>query len=83
MTKYTDSDHQANWEFKIVRSNLAGFRTRKSCNRSVPGKRGQAGPLWRSSIINVCDSSVRSVRGQEMRGWRLILTALNTELLQE
>ncbi len=26
MTKYTDADLQGDWEFKIVRSNLAGFR---------------------------------------------------------
>ncbi|MGO9113144.1 MAG: hypothetical protein ACLP9L_28250, partial [Thermoguttaceae bacterium] len=26
MTKYTDADLQGDWEFKIVRSNLAGFK---------------------------------------------------------
>src|SRR5580658_1785176 len=26
MTKYTDADLQGDWEFKIVRSNLASFR---------------------------------------------------------
>ena len=26
MTKYTDADLQGDWEFKIVRSNLAAFR---------------------------------------------------------
>jgi hypothetical protein len=26
MTNYTDADLQGDWEFKIVRSNLAGFR---------------------------------------------------------
>src|SRR5208283_3353472 len=26
MTKYSDADLQGDWEFKIVRSNLAGFR---------------------------------------------------------
>ncbi len=26
MTKYTDADLQGDWEFKIVRSNLGGFR---------------------------------------------------------
>ena len=27
MTKYSDADLQGDWEFKIVRSNLAGFRS--------------------------------------------------------
>ncbi len=26
MTKYTDADLQGDWEFKIVRSNLSGFK---------------------------------------------------------
>ena len=27
MTKYTDAELQSDWEFKIVRANLAGFRS--------------------------------------------------------
>ena len=43
MTKYTDADLQGDWEFKIVRSNLANSENRRSCNRFVPRRPGRVG----------------------------------------
>ena len=83
MTKYTDADLQGDWEFKIVRANTAAFRNPEVLRQVVPRKPGRAGPLWRNSTINVCDSNARSVQGQAMRAWGSILTVVNTEFRRE
>ena len=66
MTKYTDADLQGIGSSKSFDPIWPVLGTRKSCNRSVPRKLGQAGLLWRSSIINVCDSSVPLPHGRAM-----------------
>ena len=83
MTKYTDADLQGDWEFKIVRSNLAGFKNPEFFQQVCAEEAGPVGPWWRSSIINACGSSVLFPHGPVMLAWVLIPTARRSELHRE